>query len=217
MRKTKLLAVLFFLFLAFELKAAIDPEFDVPKYVTRSKPKHISKEDAVFLFKNQNEQLVVTFVERERDFGRFLNLPIFPKKAWNVRYEQIIKFDGEWNILYKNEVSRELAKNQISIWIFLSIWIITVFYLADLFSGNGFFGKKSRTEYNKITLGAGISFLIVVFVFSRIIFFLGVIDSNIAGLIAIASLWGIFVIQVMYWNYKIPIVEKKSKSKPIGV
>ncbi len=207
--KILLFFVVSFLFQIYEANAETDPEFGVPKYVIRTKPDHLSSDDAVFLFKNQGEQLLVTFVEREREYARFFNIPIFPKKAWDVRYERAYMFDGSWNIIYQNEVSREKSYGQLNIFIALFLWSFLVLFISDRISNNGIFGRKDRQGYHKETLGAGVVFFLIILVFMRFFNLLGLPFKDFIDATSTALLWGAFVIYILNRTYKAPKQEKK--------
>lgn len=214
--KILLFFVISLLFQIHEAKAETDPEFGVPKYVIRTRPDHLSPEDASFLFKNQEEQLLVTFVEREREYARFFNIPIFPKKAWDIRYERAYMFDGSWNIVYENEVSREKSHGQLNIFIALFLWSFLVLFIADRISDNGIFGKKDRQGYHKETLGAGTVFLLIILVFIRFLNLFGLPFKDFIDTASIALIWGAFVVYVLNYNYKVPKQEKRIH-RSIGV
>lgn len=220
MKKTAI-TLLFFLFLVTSAKAELDPEYGVPRYIIRTKPKYISAEDAAFLFKNQSEQLAVTFVEREREYAKVLGLPIFPKKVWNIRYEKSYNFNKGWNTIYTNEVGRELAKGQYNVWIAIFIWSFIVLWVSDRFSSNGIFGVRNRKAYDKVSLSAGIVFFLFMILFFRFVDFLGLQSSLYVNLdlVSILFLWGAMVVTIIYRNYKVPAEKKSQKidQKPIGV
>lgn len=206
MKKT---LILLFLFLAISVRAEINPLFDIPQWVIRTKPKSISMEDAAFLFKNPTEQLTVTFVERQREYAKVFGCPIFPKKVWDIRYEASYRFDRGWNTVYSQEVSRELAKGQYNIWIMLAVWSFLVIFFSDRLSNNGLFSKKDRRAYFKVGLHGMMTTFLVLMIFLRILVEVGVQSFVNLDFILLAFLWSAIIIKIIHSRYKIPDEEKQ--------
>mgnify|MGYP007080336781 CR=1 FL=1 len=176
----------------------------IPRSAINTKPPHLSKNDALDLYKNQNTSLAITFIDKERDYIKIFDvLPIYPKKAFDVTYEQVIEYKNGWNIMTENIVSRKESKNQWSAPLCVASFCLIVFLIARILSGFRIFSSKNRTEYGKVTLTAGMFAILALLFFTLVVAKIDPLHQNIYDCIFTAGTWGMFTLATIYRMYKV--------------